>query len=111
MSETKEAAEEKGAKIVRYFKPGPATITVKDAEGKDAEVPNPEWRFYRGIPARDLTEADWRDLTDEQKAAVDAGHVVETKDTGKRDVKNVPILEEVRETLYARTRSSGRRKD
>jgi hypothetical protein len=110
MSETKEAAEEKGAKIVRYFTPGPATITVKDAEGQDREVANPDFRFYRGIPARDLTEADWRELSDEQKATVDKGHVVETKDTGRRDAKNVPILEEVRETLYARTRSS-RRKD
>ena len=107
MSDEK-AAEEKGPKIARFYTGGEPTITVKDAEGVEREVPNPAFRFYRGIPARDLTEAEYEALTDEQKATVDEGHVVETRDTGKRRA-GAPVLEEVRERLYQRTKPAARK--
>lgn len=108
MSDEIKATDEKGPKIARYFTAGAATITVKDAAGDPTEVTNPDFRFYRGIPARDLAEDEYEALTDEQKAQVDEGHVTETRDTGRKKA-GVPVLEEIRAKLYQRTKPAGRK--
>lgn len=108
MSEDTKQAEEPKGKVARYYLGGEPTITVKDAEGEEREVANPAFRFYRGIPARDLTEEEYEALTDEQKAIVDEGHVTETRDTGRRR-GGAAVLEEVRERLYQRTKPAARK--
>ena len=46
-------------------------------------------RFLHGIPARDLTESDWQQLTEAQRALVEAADFFEIA----QPVKELPVKE------------------